>query len=94
MKRGRGGGVSSIVKVPGDVTPTRGYTFRTSCLAKSILFGNLSLDKSTVCFLAILAKEKSNFGNLCTETQNFDDLLQRRQKFCNFGPENVNLWHF
>ena len=34
--------------------------------------------------LAILVKEKSNFGNSCTETQHFGD----------FGLEKVKMWHF
>ena len=37
----RGGGGSSIVKVPGDVPPTRVYFFWTSSLAKGILLAIL-----------------------------------------------------
>ena len=36
----RGGGGSSIVKVPGDVTPARVCFFKPSSLAKGILFAN------------------------------------------------------
>ena len=36
-----GGGGSSIVKVPGDVPPTRVYFFWTSSLAKGILLAIL-----------------------------------------------------
>ena len=39
---GGGGGGSSIVRVPGDVPPSRVYFFRTSSLAKGILLGNFS----------------------------------------------------
>ena len=81
-----GGGGSSIVKVPGDVPPTRECFFKPSSLAKGILFANFSpfsrprvyflpifahLVWARVCFLAILVKEMSNFGNSCKETQIF-----------------------
>ena len=38
----RGGGGSSIVKVPGDVPPARVCFFNPSSLAKGILFANFS----------------------------------------------------
>ena len=38
----RGGGDSSIVKVPGDVPPARVYFFKLSSLAKGIRFANFS----------------------------------------------------
>ena len=37
-----GGGGSSIVKVPGDVPPARVCFFKSSSLAKGILFANFS----------------------------------------------------
>ena len=54
----------------------------TSGLAKGILFDNLLWAR--VCFLAILVKEKSNFGYSCIETQNFGD----------FGLEKAKIWQF
>ena len=41
-----------------------------------------SLVKARVCFLAILVKEMSKFGNSC-----------RTQFFNNFDPENTKIWH-
>ena len=38
----RGGGGSSIVKVPGDVPPARVCFFKPSSLAKGIIFANFS----------------------------------------------------
>ena len=40
MVPARGGGGSSIVKVPGDVPPARVCFFKPSILAKGILFAN------------------------------------------------------
>ena len=62
--------------------------FRISSLAKSILFGNFNL--GMVCYLAILVKEGSNFGNSCTEIQNFVDSDLEKVKFGNICLENAN----
>ena len=79
----RGGGGSSIVKVPGDVPPARVYFFKLSSLAKGILLPILvHLVWARVCFLAISVKEMSNFANSCEETQIFS----------NIGPENGKIW--
>ena len=90
MLYSRGGGGSSIVKVPGDVPPARVCFFKPSSLAKGILsanFSSFSLAKGLLfanfrpfslgkgIFLAILVKELSNFGNSCKESQIFFKFL-------------------
>ena len=47
----------------------QGYTVQTSSLSKGML-------------LAIVVKEKSNFGTSCIETQHFS----------HFGLENAKIW--
>ena len=44
--------------------------------------------------MAILVKEMSNFSNSCKETQFFQILVHRMQKFGKFCLENANSWHF
>ena len=55
--------------------------FRTSGLAKGILFHNFSLGKG---MLFGMVKEMSNFGNSCIEIQNFDE----------FDLEKAKIWQF
>ena len=71
-----GGGGSSIVNVPGDVPPARVYFFKSSSLAKGILFANfVHLVLARVSFLAILV----------------DFSLGKGMLFGNFGQRNVKL---
>ena len=67
-----GGGGSSIVKVPGDVPPVR-VCFSNVLVQPRVYFLPIfvHLVWARVCFLAILVKEISNFGNSCKETQIF-----------------------
>ena len=84
--------------------PARVYLFKASSLAKGILFADfVHLVWARVSFLAILVdfslgkgmlfgnlvKEMSNFGNSCKETQFFQILVLRTQKFGKFCPENA-----
>ena len=59
----------SVVKVPRDMSPARVYFFALLICA-------------SVCTLAILVKEMSNFGNSCIETEYFGD----------FGLEKAKNW--
>ena len=72
----RGGGGSSIVKVPGDVPPARVCFFKPSSLAKGILFANFSPFS--------LAK-----GILFANFRPFS--LGKGRLFGNFGQRNVKL---
>ena len=72
----RGGGGSSIVKVPGDVPPARVCFFKPSSLAKGILFANFSPFS--------LAK-----GILFANFRPFS--LGKGVLFGNFGQRNVKL---
>ena len=75
-KHGRGGGGSSIVKVPGDVPPARVYFFKLSNLAKGTPFANFSHSVcARVCLLAISVEFSLGKGML----------------FGNFGQRNVKL---
>ena len=57
---------SSIVKVPGDVSPARVYFFKLSSLAKGILFANFSpFSLSKGMLFGNLGQRMSNFGNSC-----------------------------
>ena len=74
--RPRGGGGSSIVKVPGDVPPARVYFFKLSSLAKGILLAILvHLVWARVCLLAV----------------SVDFSLGKGMLFCNVGQRNVKL---
>ena len=70
----------------GDVSNTEGGSFMVKVL------GDLSLAGlwPRVCFWAILVKERSNFSNSRTETQNFVILVYVRRKFDKFCLENTN----
>ena len=72
----RGGGGSSIVKVPGDVPPARVCFFKPSSLAKGILFANFSSFGLAKCIL---------FANLRPFS------LGKGILFGNFGQRNVEL---
>ena len=72
----RGGGGSSIVKVPGDVPPARVYFFKLSCLAKDIRFAKFSpLSVGTGMLFGNFSRFWSGQGML----------------FGNFGQRNIKL---
>ena len=73
--RARGGGDSSIVKVPGDVPPARVYVFKLSSLAKGIYFSSFSpfsvgkgmlfwLFRSKKCQTSVILVKKPKFWSL------------------------------
>ena len=90
MQRPTGEGGSSIVKVPGDVPPTRIYFF--GHLAKGILFGNFSrvLSRqgyafwqfwSKDCKSSVISVKKPNLRKICPENAKIWQVLSRKRPF-------------
>ena len=73
-----------------------GILFRTSSLAKGVIFSSFSRVKSRqgYAFLAILVKEMSNSVIFVKKLNFFKILVQKMRKFGKFCLENDNSEHF
>ena len=74
----------------------KGILFRTSSLAKGVLFSNFSRVKSRqgYAFWQFWSKKCQNSAFFVKKPNFFEILVQKMQKFGKFCLENANSWHF